>query len=139
MHDTKNSIEKKEKILGVFCHLGAFAGYLFPFGNIIAPLIVWLLNKDESPFVDDQGTESLNFQISITIYMVVAGLLCFIFVGIPILIGLVIFDLIVVIKAAIKANQGECYRYPLTIRFKKLDDDDNDKLNRCLPRNWGFV
>ena len=119
MDETKNSIEKNERVWGVFCHLGAFAGYLFPFGNIIAPLIVWLLNKDESPFVDNQGRESLNFQISITIYMVVAGLLCFIFIGIPILAGLVIFDLVVVIKAALKANQGEYYRYPLTIRFIK--------------------
>ncbi len=55
--------EKDARTWAMLCHIGAFAGYIIPFGHIIAPLVIWLIKKDESPFVDDQGKESLNFQI----------------------------------------------------------------------------
>ena len=55
----------------MLCHLSSLAGSVIPFGNIVGPLVVWLIKKDEYAFVDDQGKESLNFQISITIYTVV--------------------------------------------------------------------
>lgn len=99
------------------CHLSALAGFIIPFGNIIGPLIVWLIKKDESPFVDDQGKESLNFQISITIYCIVAAILILIIIGIFLLIGLGILALVLIIMAAVKANSGEKFRYPLTIRL----------------------
>jgi uncharacterized Tic20 family protein len=111
--------EKQARTWAMLCHIGAFAGYLIPFGHIIAPLILWLVKKDESSLVDDQGKESLNFQISMTIYAVIAGLLILVVIGIILLIALGIFDLIVVIVAAVKANEGEKYRYPLSIRFIK--------------------
>jgi len=111
--------EKDARTWAMLCHLGALAGYIIPFGHIIAPLVIWLIKKDESPLVDDQGKESLNFQISLTIYAVVAGLLTLVVIGFILLIALGIFDLIVVIIAAIKANEGEKYRYPLCIRFIK--------------------
>lgn len=103
----------------MLCHLSTFSGYVFPMGNIIAPLLIWLLKREEYPLVEDQGKESLNFQISITIYVLVALLLSFVLIGIPILIGLVIFEFIVVIMASIKANDGGRYRYPVTIRLIK--------------------
>ena len=105
---------------GMVCHLGGLAKYTpVPFGNIVAPLVLWLIKKDELPFVDDQGKEALNFQISMSIYMLVSAVLCLILIGIPLLIGLGIFDVVVIVIAAVKANQGIAYRYPLCIRFIK--------------------
>ena len=110
--------EKQARTWAMFCHLSALAVFLgIPFGNILGPLVIWLIKKDESAFVDDQGKEALNFQISITIYFFAALLLMFIIIGIPIMIGLGIFQLIIVIVAAVKANNGEKFRYPVCIRF----------------------
>jgi len=68
--------ENQEKTWGLFCHLAAFGFFVFPaFGNILGPLVIWLIKKDESPYVDQQGKESLNFQISFTIYAFIAGIL----------------------------------------------------------------
>ncbi len=85
----------------------------------LKPLILWLIKKDESPFVDNQGKESLNFQISISIYCLVSAILILIVVGIFLLIALGILDVVFVIIASIKANSGEKYRYPLTLRLVK--------------------
>ena len=101
----------------MFCHLSALVGYVFPFGNIIAPLIIWVLKKDEFPLVNDQGKEAINFQISMTIYIIAAIILIILVIGIPLLILLGLFDLLMIIIASIKANEGTEYRYPLTIRF----------------------
>jgi len=111
--------DKDARTWAMFCHVGAFAGYLIPLGHIIAPLIIWLIKKDESPFVDDQGKESLNFQISISIYAIIAALLTFVVIGIVLLIALLIFDVVMVIVATVRANSGERYRYPLCMRFIK--------------------
>ena len=85
----------------------------------MGPLVVWLIKKSEHPFVDDQGKEALNFQISMTIYGIVAGLLIFVLIGIPLLIGLIVANLVLIIIAAVKASNGESFRYPCTIRFIK--------------------
>jgi uncharacterized protein len=82
-------------------------------------LVIWLVKKDEYAFVDDQGKEALNFQISITIYSLVSGVLILALIGIPLLIAVIIFSVVMTVIAAIKANGGEYYRYPLTIRFVK--------------------
>ncbi|MEA3188395.1 MAG: uncharacterized protein QOD99_2225 [Chthoniobacter sp.] len=109
---------KEERMWAMLAHLSAFLGHFLPgIGNIVAPLVIWILKKDEFPLVDDQGKEALNFQISMTIYYLIAGALCFVLIGIPILIGLGIFNLIIIIVAAVKANDGVRYRYPFTIRF----------------------
>lgn len=103
--------------LVMLCHLSAFAGLFVPFGNVWGPLVVWLIRRDQSPEVDAHGKESLNFQISMTIYLVVSFLLSFLLIGIPLLIAGAIFWLVVVIIASVRANAGELYRYPLSIRF----------------------
>ena len=106
--------------LGMFCHLAGLAGYVLPaFGNIIGPLIIWLMKKDEFAFADSQGKESLNFQISITIYATVATLLMFVCIGFLLLPAVGVFDLVMIIIASIKANKGEPVTYPLCIRFIK--------------------
>lgn len=106
-----------ERTWAMLCHLSAFAGYLVPFGNILGPLVIWLIKKDEYPLVNDQGKEALNFQISITIWVAVALVLSFVLIGIPLLVAIIIFSVVMTIIAAVKANGGESYRYPLTIRL----------------------
>lgn len=117
--NSKSSTAKTEKTWAMFCHLSSFIGFVIPFGNILAPLILWLLKKEEFPLVDDQGKESLNFQISMTIYLLGAVILSFILIGIPLLLGLLVLSVVLVIKAAINTSNGESYRYPLSIKFVK--------------------
>ena len=104
----------------VLCHASALLGLFFHFlGHILGPLIVWLAKRGESAEIDAHGKESLNFQLSMLIYDAIALILCFVLIGIPILIGLWILNIILVIIASIKASEGQLYRYPLTIRFIK--------------------
>lgn len=113
-------VNKDARMWAMICHLAALAGLVVPVvGCIIGPLIVWQIKKEEFPFVDEQGKEAVNFQISVLIYGIVAGLLCFACIGFFLLPAVVIFDLIFMLIAAVKANNGEHYRYPLTIRFIK--------------------
>ena len=115
----ENQPTKDERTWAMLCHFSAFAGLIFPFGNFLAPLIIWLIKKEEFPFVEDQGKEVLNFQISMTIYLLISGILCFILIGIPFVIGLGIFNVIITIIAGIKANDGKSYRYPINLRLIK--------------------
>ena len=102
----------------MLCHLASFAKYLaIPFGNIIGPLILWLLKKDQHPFVDDQGKEAMNFQITITILYAIAAVLALLLIGFLLLIPIALIDFIFTIIAAVKANEGVAYRYPFTIRL----------------------
>jgi len=114
---TNKELTKDERMWAMLCHLFALAGFIIPFGNVIGPLVGWLIKKEESEFVNDQGKEAVNFQISMTIYIIISAFLVVVLIGIPLLIGLAIFDLIMIIVAAIKANDGVKYRYPLTIRL----------------------
>jgi hypothetical protein len=101
------------------CHLAALAGLVIPLGNVVGPLVVWLLKKDESPLIDEAGKEALNFQISMTIYAFVSVLMIFVLIGIPLLLVVGLLDLIFTIVGAAKSSSGVQYRYPLTIRFLK--------------------
>lgn len=114
-----DTISKDERMWGMLCHLLAFSGYLIPLGSILGPLVVWLIKKDEMPFVDDQGKESLNFQITMLIAMIVSIILIFVLIGFVLLGVLIIYQIVVIIMASIKANDGVMYRYPYTIRFIK--------------------
>jgi len=104
-------------MLAMWCHLGIFAGFIVPFGNFLAPLIIWLMKKDEYPLVDDQGRESMNFQVSLFIYTFISILLAFIFIGFILLIAVAIFGLVQVVLAGVSAGKGIKYRYPLCIRI----------------------
>ncbi|HVR95194.1 MAG TPA: DUF4870 domain-containing protein [Thermoanaerobaculia bacterium] len=112
-----SSLTKDERTFAMVCHVSSLVGLVVPLGNIIAPLVIWLIKKDTMPFVDDQGKESLNFQISVTIYLLLCIPLVFVVIGIPLLFVIAIADVILTIIATIKANDGFAYRYPLTIRF----------------------
>ena len=111
------------------CHLAALTAYVgVPFGNILGPLIIWLLKKDEFPLVDEHGKQSLNFQISMIIYGLVLGVaiiistVTVILIPVAVLLGMllafiIIADFVLVVIAAIKVSNGETYQYPFTIRF----------------------
>lgn len=101
----------------VLCHLPSFTGWAFPFGNIFGPLVVWLLKHAESPDIDHHGKEAMNFQLSVTLYLLLLVPFCFVLIGIPFVIMLVVLDVVLTIVAAVKASTGQPYRYPLTIRF----------------------
>lgn len=112
--------DRDERMWGMLCHLSALAMFILPAaGNIIGPLIVYLIKKDEYSFVDDQGKESLNFQITVTILMFASAILIIIGIGILLLLAIGIAALVFTIIAAVRANEGEFYRYPWSIRFLK--------------------
>src|SRR6266508_5000752 len=104
----------------VLCHAAALIGFFVPWaGHILGPLIVWLAKRGDSTEIDEHGKESLNFQISMLIYNLIAGILCLVLIGFVILAILHILNLVLVIVASIQASEGKFYRYPITIRLIK--------------------
>jgi len=118
--EVSKEVNKDARTWAMVCHLVGLVGLPLPIvGNIVTPLIIWQIKKDDFAFVDEQGKEAVNFQISMSIYGFVAALLCFVCIGIPLLLAVYIVDLVFLLIAAVKANNGHHYRYPLTIRFIK--------------------
>ena len=112
--------DRDTRMWAMLCHLSGLALFTpIPFGHVIAPLIIWLIKREGSPYVDDQGKEALNFQISVAIYLIVTGLFSFLLIGIPFLLAVLVGDVILIVLATIRANDGVPYRYPMTIRFVK--------------------
>ena len=107
------SARGNDKIWSMFCHLSVFLGI----GILLVPLVIYLAMKDESEYVAANAKEALNFHISVMIYFVGCLLLCLIVVGIPLLLVLIVSMYILAIIATIKASDGGCYRYPLTLRL----------------------
>jgi uncharacterized protein len=104
----------------VACHASSLLGFFIPAGgHILPPLIVWLVKRAESAEVDAHGKESLNFQLSMLIYSIIAGILMLILIGLVLLPLLHVANLVLVIMASLRASEGQLYRYPLTIRFLK--------------------
>ncbi|CAE6951715.1 MULTISPECIES: DUF4870 domain-containing protein [Pseudomonas] len=103
----------------MFCHFAAFLGFVFPFGNLIGPLILWQIKKDVDPFVDAQGKEALNFQISVSIAFMISVLLMLVVIGFMLASLVTIAGIVLAIIAGIKANEGQAYRYPFSWRLIK--------------------
>ena len=113
-------VNRDARMWAMICHLVGLAGVVIPVvGNIVAPLIIWQIKKDDYPFVDEQGKEAVNFQISMSIYALICIPFFLICVGPFLLAAVGLVDLIFLLIAAVKANNGHHYRYPLTIRFIK--------------------
>jgi uncharacterized protein len=110
-------LSETERNWAMLCHLSAFAGFFFPFGGIIGPLICWLSRKDDSAWVNLNGKNSLNFQLSMLLYVVLAIPLLFIIIGIPIIMLLVTLNIICIIIASVRSSKGEIFKYPLVIPF----------------------
>ncbi|MBI4578837.1 MAG: DUF4870 domain-containing protein [Planctomycetes bacterium] len=104
----------------MLCHVTALAGLAVPLvGNIVVPLIIWLIKREESPFVDDQGKEAVNFQITVSIAKAISILLTFALIGIPLLAIIFIAWIVLIIIATLRSNDGIAYRYPFAIRLIK--------------------
>lgn len=103
-----------EKNLALIMHVLSLVGF-----GIISTLIIWLIKKDESAFINKAGKEHLNFQISLIIYAVACGLLSCLFIGIPMLIALCVGALVLGIIGLIRATEGKIYRYPAILRLVK--------------------
>ena len=119
-------IDRDTRMWGMLCHLSGLAVLTgFPCGNILGPLVIWLVKREEHSYIDEQGKEALNFQLSMTIYMSVLGVLIFVtfifilplFIFVPLLLIVFIMQLVLTVLGAVRANDGISYRYPLTIRF----------------------
>lgn len=112
------SASKDERNLAMFAHLSAFAGLLFPAGgNVIAPLIVWLVQREKSAFVADQSLESLNFNITVLLAEIACGFLFIVGIGVLLVIVLGIVWLVGTIIAAVRASEGQRFRHRFTLRL----------------------
>ncbi len=120
------SNESQARTWNMLCHLSALVGFIIPFGNILGPLLVWQIKKNEFPSVDVHGKAALNFQITVAIAVFVgafaAGILFFIHIGFllfPLVFLIGLAGLILAIIAGIKANNGEDYKYPFSFELVK--------------------
>ena len=108
-----------ERRWSILLHISALAGTVIPLGNVIGPLVLWLIKKPESALVDRHGKAALNFQISSTIYFIVMGFLVIVFIGLPLLVVYGIFWFFMVILATIRAADDKDPGYRLSIQFIK--------------------
>jgi uncharacterized protein len=111
------AVEESVRTTAAAAHLSTFAGLVVPFGSVIGPLAVWLTRRHRDPFIDQAGREALNFGISIALYGSVLLVAALMLVGIPLLMMGVVAWVVLASLAAVKASQGEPYRYPLTLRL----------------------
>lgn len=116
---SSSGMSSDERMWGMLCHLSALTGYFSGLGFILGPLIVWLLKKDQYSFVDEQGKEALNFQITMFIAAIISALLVLLLVGIVLLWILGIVNLVLIIIAVINSNNGVHYEYPFALRLIK--------------------
>ncbi len=117
---TERQFDAEERTWAMTCHLSAFAFAVCPpIGHMAGPLLVWLLKRDEFPLVDDQGRESVNFQLTMTLYFFVGFLFLQTRYGLPLMAALWAWDIVATIIAAARASQGVRFRYLLAIRFLK--------------------
>ena len=116
-----NVPSEQERSVGAIAHLLVLVGFIIPLGNFLAPLIVYVIKKDESPYVAKHAIEAINFQITIFIGMLVSFALLFTIIGIPLgvlgLLTLWLVNIVFVIIAAIRVSDGVDYRYPYCLRL----------------------
>ncbi len=110
--------ESDARTWAMFTHLASFSGFVIPpIGSIVGPLVVWLIKKDESDFVDRHGKSAVNFQISMLIWILLCIPLCFVIVGFVLIPVLAILGLVYTIVNMIRASNGDEPGYPISIRF----------------------
>lgn len=129
---------RQDRTWAMMCHLAALVAYIFPFGNLVVTLTLWLVKREDHPYVDQQGKEALNFQLSVMLYLLGAMIINMIFlglgfashrimmpmiglsiVGLPLFAAILVFAFAMIMVAVIKTNSGENFRYPFIIRFVK--------------------
>jgi uncharacterized protein len=138
---TMNTREQNVRTWSMLCHISALAGLFFSLGNIIGPLLVWQIKKNELPEIEPYGKEAVNFQLTILIFNIIAGIVVagilgygfgfgslwrspFAFLGGGFGLGVIISIInfvawVLAVIAGLRANNGEFYKYPVAIRFIK--------------------
>jgi uncharacterized Tic20 family protein len=117
MNTEKANISSDERTLAVLSHATAFLGYMVPLGQLIAPYVILLLRRGESDFVEHHARESLNFQITMTIALLVGLVLTYIWIGYLLVPGILVYSAVMVLVAASRASRDDLYMYPFTHRF----------------------
>jgi uncharacterized Tic20 family protein len=97
----------------MFMHLGLLAGYAVPLGGLVVPIVLWQLKKDESAQIDQHGRMIASAMVAFVLYGILAGLLCFVVIGLVLLPAVGICGVVFPIIGGIKANDGEYWSYPL--------------------------
>lgn len=115
---------KEERTWAMACHLSALTGFVIPFGNVIGPLLVWIWKKNGSEFVDEHGKISLNFQLTLTIFILGSLLISIVnsillMILLPVFVILGFYSLIMIIISGAKANNGEYVEIPISSRIIK--------------------
>lgn len=113
--DSEHDVGSDERTWGILAHATAFVGFVVPFGNIFGPLVVWLVKKDESRFVDANGKQALNFQITWTVLLAVTALTGLVGLGVVLVPVIALAWVILVVLATVRASENQVYDYPLTI------------------------
>ncbi|RIK73820.1 MAG: hypothetical protein DCC68_24230 [Planctomycetota bacterium] len=111
------NIDSQTRTWAMLIHLTQFAGHVAPLAGLVVPIVLWQIKKNELPGIDVHGRNVANWILSELIYAVVSVLLCFVVVGVPLLIALGILSIVFPIIGGVKAASGEAWRYPLSIRF----------------------
>jgi uncharacterized Tic20 family protein len=136
---TLSPAERQLRLWSMFCHLSSLLGLLIPFANLVAPFLIWQIKKHDLPALNDHGREAVNFQLSVLIYAVAFGvvvglglltatILSVVLIGIPMFYALTILggagfcvlyfgSIALAVVAGVKANDGELFRYPLSLRI----------------------
>ena len=113
----KPEVTPDERTWAMLAHLSALLGIVVPFGNAIAPFVVWRARRGRSTFVSDQALESLNFNVTVLIAALACYLLTRVLIGILLFVVLVLYWLGTTVIAAVRAGEGIRYRHPVTLRL----------------------
>ncbi len=114
------AIPRDARKWAMLCHIVALVGLLGNgIGFVLGPLLIWMIKKEDHPFVDEQGKEAVNFQITMMLLAIVCGLLAFFVIGLLLLPIVLIVAVVFSVVGAVKANEGEHYRYPFALRLIK--------------------
>lgn len=113
--DSAEAVSSDDRTWGILVHAAALSGLFVPFGNILGPLVIWAIKRDDSQFIDENGKQAVNFQITWTILVIVAALTVLIGIGVVLLPLVAIAWLILVIIAIVRTSENQVYDYPLTL------------------------
>ncbi|GAB4211269.1 MAG: DUF4870 domain-containing protein [Synechococcales cyanobacterium] len=116
---SETDVTKQAPFWAMILHLSLLAGFVIPLAGLVAPIIIWQIKRAEFPELDVHGKMVTNWIISVIIYTVVSALLIVVLIGIPLLLVIGILSIVFPILGGIKANNGELWKYPLTISFLK--------------------
>lgn len=112
-------IEQKSRLWAMFLHLSQLGNFVVPLAGFILPIVLWQIKKAELPNLDAHGKVVVNWMVTSVIYGMIGVILCIVLIGIPLLIALGLICIIFPIIGGVKANNGEVWKYPLSISIVK--------------------